>query len=258
MSLKSRGKVFLVGAGPGDLELLTLKAARVIGQADLLLLDALVNPDIVKFAKRDAQVITVGKRAGCKSTTQSAIHQKMVKSVNEGLCVARVKGGDPFVFGRGGEEVEALLKAGIEVESINGISAGLAAPTVLGIPLSHRDCAHTITFITGHDTASEYLNWRSIADGAGTIVIYMGIKNVAAIVENLLMNGLASTTPAAVVQNATLPEERKVMTRLYDLPAMVVRETIVSPAIIIIGHVVALSPSFDHSCLVQSQTMEIA
>jgi uroporphyrin-III C-methyltransferase len=241
----NKGKVFIIGAGPGDLDLLTFRAVRMIKEADVLLLDDLVNPEIVKLAKPTARVMHVGKRAGVKSITQDAIHQEMTRLAQAGLCVARIKGGDPFVFGRGGEELARLLEDGIEVSTVNGISAGLAAPAMLGIPLSHREHAHSITFITGHDGDNDHINWRAVALSGGTLVIFMGIRRADSIVKNLLANGMSRLTPVAVIERATLPEERGTICRLVDLPEVIKREGITSPAILVIGKVVELSPQFE-------------
>jgi uroporphyrin-III C-methyltransferase len=254
----NKGKVSLIGAGPGDLELLTLRAVRLIGEADVLLLDDLVNPDIVGFAKPDVRVVYVGKRAGLKSITQATIHEEMISLAESGLTVARIKGGDPFVFGRGGEELVKLLEAGIDVTTVNGISAGLAAPAMLGIPLSHREYAHSITFITGHDTGDEQLNWRSLAQSGGTLVIFMGIRHVASIVRNLLANGMSPAMPAAAIQHATLPDQRSIICSVSELPDAIQQKEIVSPAILIIGKVVELSPVLEQFVTRMVQPVEIA
>jgi len=253
-----KGKVFIIGAGPGDLELLTLRAVRMIKEADVLLLDDLVNPEIVSLAKPTVHVMRVGKRAGAKAITQEAIHQEMTRLARAGLVVARIKGGDPFVFGRGGEEVAQLLEDGIEVSTVNGISAGLAAPAMLGIPLSHREYAHSITFITGHDGDNDHINWRALALSGGTLVVFMGIRRVDSIVKNLLANGMSRSTAAAVIERATLPEERGTICRLIDLPEVIKRDGISSPAILVIGKVVELSPQFERSSAKVLQSMETA
>jgi uroporphyrin-III C-methyltransferase len=254
----NKGRVFLIGAGPGDLELLTLRAVRMIKEADVLLLDDLVNPEIVSFAKPTARVVHVGKRAGLKSITQEAIEQEMTDLARSGLCVARIKGGDPFVFGRGGEELTKLLEEGIEVSTANGISAGLAAPAMLGIPLSHREHAHSITFITGHDSGGDHLNWPALALSGGTLVIFMGIRRVDSIVKNLLANGMSPSVPAAAIQHATLPEQHATICRLFDLPEVIKRENISIPAILVIGKVVELSPVFEQLLATTLQSVESA
>lgn len=240
----AKGKVYLVGVGPGDIELLTLKAVRILGEADVILLDELANHEVLKFVKPKAKIIDVGKRGGCKSTSQEFIYDEMIKHANEGLCVARVKGGDPFIFGRAGEELEKLKEAGIEFDIVNGITAGLAAAAMLGIPLTHREHAHSVTILTGHSCQAEHINWRAIANSGSTIVIYMGIKNVRAIVTNLVEAGLDLSTPAAAIQYATLPQQKNVLATLTDLPRLIEQNEIGSPAIVIIGKVVALSNLF--------------
>src|SRR6478609_4487769 len=193
------GKVTLVGAGPGDPELLTLKALKAIEAATVLLVDDLVSEEIVAFAPKTARVVHVGKRGGCKSTPQAFIEKLMVMAAREGENVVRLKGGDPFIFGRGGEEVEHLRAAGVEVEVINGITSGLAAVTSLGVPLTHREHAHGVVFATGHAHAgSQGADWRALAGAARdarlTLVIYMGVSGASRIQEELL-TALPASTP---------------------------------------------------------------
>ncbi len=235
------GKVYLIGAGPGDVELLTLKAVRVLGLADVVLLDDLVSRDILQFTKRDARVIEVGKRGGCKSTPQAFIEKLMLRYAQRGVVVARVKGGDPFVFGRGGEEMQTLQRAGIAVEIINGITSGIAAPAALGIPVTHRDCSRGVTFITGHTRDGAPPNWRALAESGTTLVIYMGMTNLSSIVAALCDAGMASDMPAAVIQNAMNKNQRSVVTTLKNLAEAVKRERLGSPSIVVIGEVVSLA-----------------
>ncbi len=194
-----RGTCTLVGAGPGDPELLTLKALKAIQAATVLLVDDLVSDEIVALAAPGARVVHVGKRGGCKSTPQAFIEKLMVMAVNEGENVVRLKGGDPFIFGRGGEEVEHLRAAGIEVTVVNGITAGLAGMTLLGTPLTHREHAHGVVFVTGHAKPGDSgIDWRQLAATARaarlTLVIYMGVSSAAHIQEELL-TGLPACTP---------------------------------------------------------------
>lgn len=236
------GKCTLVGAGPGDPELLTVKAVKAIQAATVLLVDDLVSPEIVALAAPGTRVIHVGKRGGCKSTPQAFIEKLMVMAAREGEDVVRLKGGDPFIFGRGGEEVEHLREAGIEIEVVNGITSGLAAVTTLGIPLTHRDHAHGVVFVTGHaHPGSEGADWRSLAaaarDARLTLVIYMGVRGVARIQQDLL-TGLPASTPVAIVQNATRPDQREAVTSLGELEATIAREGLGSPAVIVVGDVV--------------------
>jgi uroporphyrin-III C-methyltransferase len=239
----SIGKVTLVGAGPGDPELLTLKALKAIQGATVLLVDDLVNPEIVAFASPGARVIHVGKRGGCKSTPQAFIEKLMVMAAREGEVVVRLKGGDPFIFGRGGEEVEHLQAAGVDVHVVNGITSGLAAVTSLGVPLTHREHAHGVVFVTGHaHTGSPGTDWRALAatarDAKLTLVIYMGVSGAARIQEELL-TGLPASTPVAVVQRASLPDQRQAVTTLGELNATIVREKLASPSVIVVGDVVS-------------------
>jgi uroporphyrin-III C-methyltransferase len=237
------GKVTLVGAGPGDPELLTLKALKAIQAATVLLVDDLVNPEIVAHAAESARIVYVGKRGGCKSTPQAFIERLMVLAAREGETVVRLKGGDPFIFGRGGEEVEHLQAAGIEVEVINGITSGLAAVTSLGVPLTHREHAHGVVFVTGHaQPGAQGPDWRALArtahDARLTLVVYMGVSGAARIQDELLAGGLPADTPVAIVQRASLPEQRHAVTTLAQLAVTIEREGLGSPSVIVIGDVI--------------------
>jgi uroporphyrin-III C-methyltransferase len=240
--MNSHGKVTLVGAGPGDPELLTLKAVRAIEAATVLLVDDLVSDAIVAFASPRARVVHVGKRGGCKSTPQAFIEKLMVMAAREGETVVRLKGGDPFIFGRGGEEVEHLRAAGIHVDVVNGITSGLAAVTSLGVALTHREHAHGVVFVTGHaKPGDEGTDWRSLAatarDAKLTLVIYMGVSGARRIQDELL-TGLAAGTPVAVIQHASLPTQRHAVTTLGQLHATIDREQLASPSVIVVGDVV--------------------
>jgi uroporphyrin-III C-methyltransferase len=238
----NRAKVTLVGAGPGDPELLTLKAVKAIQAATVLLVDDLVNPEIVAFAPRGARIVHVGKRGGCKSTPQAFIERLMVMAAREGENVVRLKGGDPFIFGRGGEEVEHLRAAGVEVQVVSGITSGLAAVTSLGVPLTHREHAHGVVFVTGHaHRGSQGTDWRALAatarDAKLTLVIYMGVSGAARIQEDLL-TALPASTPVAVVQRASLPDQRHAFTTLGELYTTIAREQLASPSVIVVGDVI--------------------
>ena len=235
------GKVYLIGAGPGDPELLTLKAVRALGAADVALVDDMVNRDVLKFLRAGARVIEVGKRGGCRSTPQAFIERQMIRLVRHGLVVARVKGGDPYVFGRGGEEAGALRNAGIEFEVVNGITAGIGAPAALGIPLTHRDITHGVTFVTGHARGNDAPDWQALARAGTTLVIYMGIARLAEIVGELRAAGVPDGMPVAVVQNGTLPDQRSLVTCLGAVVEEVVRTGIGSPAVVVMGEVVRLA-----------------
>ena len=233
-----KGKVYLIGAGPGDVELLTLKAVRAIGEADVVLLDDLVNREVLRFAQPQAKVIEVGKRGGCRSTPQAFIERLMVGFARAGKTVARVKGGDPFVFGRGGEEMGALRAMGIEVVVVSGITAGIGATAALGIPVTHREICSGVSFVTGHTRDGRQPDWRALAAGGTTLVIYMGVANLDAIVQGLLEGGLPRATPAAAIQNGTLPSQKSVVTTLSALTEKMAHAGIGSPAVIVIGDVV--------------------
>lgn len=235
------GQVTLVGAGPGDPELLTLKAVKAIRGATLLLVDDLVNDQVLQHASPRARIVHVGKRGGRASAAQSFIDNLMAMAAREGEAVVRLKGGDPFVFGRGGEEIEHLQRLGIPVQVINGVTAGLAASTSIGVALTHRDRAHGVVFVTGHPKPSgEEVDWPALAATAHsaklTLVIYMGIANAHAIQAGLL-RGLPADTPVAIVRNATLPDQRHAVCPLEGLLDTLEVERLGSPAIIIVGDV---------------------
>ncbi|WP_313297209.1 uroporphyrinogen-III C-methyltransferase [Diaphorobacter sp.] len=247
------GSCTLVGAGPGDPELLTLKAVKAIAHATVLLVDDLVNPAILEHAQPAARIVHVGKRGGCKSTPQAFIEKLMVSESLAGEHVVRLKGGDPFIFGRGGEEIAALRASGVEATVINGITSGLAGLTSLNTPLTHRDHAHGVVFITGHAKPGDAgTDWRQLAhtahDAKLTLLIYMGISGAAHIQQELL-HGLPAHTPAVVIQNASLPHQRHAVTTLGALHDTIELHQLASPSIIVIGDVVrgvaALRP--DHA-----------
>ena len=234
------GSVALVGAGPGDPELLTLKAVRAIRRATVLLVDDLVGDGVLRYARRSARIIHVGKRGGCKSTPQAFIQKLMLTEARRGERVVRLKGGDPMVFGRGGEEADELRAHGIEVEIVNGITAGLAAATALGVGLTHRDHAHGVIFVTGHARADgSPLHWPTLAAAAAqglTLVVYMGVASVEALQAGLL-GALGAGTPAAVLQNVSLAPQRHAVCTLGTLARTIAAEGLESPAIIIVGDV---------------------
>jgi uroporphyrin-III C-methyltransferase len=236
------GSCTLVGAGPGDPELLTLKAVKAIQAATVLFVDDLVSEAIVALAPAGARIVRVGKRGGCQSTPQAQIEALMLAAARQGENVVRLKGGDPFIFGRGGEEVEHLAAAGIAVQVVNGITAGLAGMTLLGAPLTHRQHAHGVVFITGHHQPGGHpTNWRQLAatarDARLTLVIYMGVKSCAYIQAELL-TALPAHTPAAVIQHASLPQQRHAVTTLGRLQQTIEHEGLDSPSVIVVGDVV--------------------
>ena len=243
MNAMSTGKVTRVGAGPGDPELLTLKAVKAIQAATVLLVDDLVSDEVVAFAAPGTRIVHVGKRGGCKSTPQAFIEKLMVMAAREGENVVRLKGGDPFIFGRGGEEVQHLQDAGIAVEVVNGITAGLAAVTSLGVALTHREHAHGVVFVTGHARpGADGADWRSLAatarDARLTLVIYMGVSGAARIQEELL-TGLPTSTPVAVIEQASLPAQRHTVTTLGELATAIARDQLASPSVIVVGDVIS-------------------
>ncbi len=235
------GSCTLVGAGPGDPELLTIKALKAIQAATVLLVDDLVSDAIVALASPTARIVHVGKRGGCKSTPQAFIEKLTLQAVLEGQRVVRLKGGDPFVFGRGGEEVANLQAAGVAVTVVNGITAGLAAATSLGVPLTHREHAHGVVFVTGHAKPGDSgTDWRALAATANnarlTLVIYMGVRG-AATIQGELLHGLPGHTPVAIIQSASLPTQRHALCTLGELQATILREKLASPSVIVVGDV---------------------
>lgn len=241
-TLAAGGKCTLVGAGPGDPELLTLKAVKAIQAATVLLVDDLVSEAVVAYAAPTARIVHVGKRGGCKSTPQAFIEKLMIMAAREGENVVRLKGGDPFIFGRGGEEVEHLQAAGVQVEVVNGITAGLAAVTSLNMPLTHREHAHGVVFVTGHakpgDSGTDWCQLAATArDARLTLVIYMGVSGAAQI-EQSLLTGLPADTPVAIVQNASLPTQRHAVATLGRLHHTITEQQLHSPSVIVVGDVV--------------------
>lgn len=242
-SSASPPSVSLVGAGPGDPELLTVKAMKRLQQAEVVLTDDLVDARVLACLPPTARVLRVGKRGGCVSTEQRFIHELMIREARAGARVVRLKGGDPFVFGRGGEEVDALREAGIEVEVINGLSAGLAAPASVGVPVTDRRCTPGVAFVTGHNGEHGIApDWAALAKSRLTLVVYMGLARAAAIAQALQHGGLSPGTPAVIVSAAHTPRQRECFTTLAELPAAIEREGLPSPALLVIGEVVALSP----------------
>jgi len=241
------GKVYLVGAGPGDPELLTLKAVKAIALADVLLVDDLVNPDILQHARAGARIVHVGKRGGCQSTPQAFIERLMIAEALAGRQVVRLKGGDPFIFGRGGEEREHLLAAGIDVDVVNGISSGLAAPASIGVPLTHRDWSQGAVFVTGHGkTADANPDWQTLAKLNMTLVVYMGVARSAEIQVDLLAGGKSADTPVAVIHAATSSSQAQLLTTLGQMSEAITAAKLGSPSVIVIGDVVRCASIAGH------------
>jgi uroporphyrin-III C-methyltransferase len=251
----SKGKVFLIGAGLGDPELITLKAAKSLAACNVVLVDDLVNPEILNHCPK-ARVVNVGKRGGCKSTSQHFINRMMIALAEQGQIVARLKGGDPFLFGRGGEEMLALRKAIIDYEVIPGITAGIGATASMEVPITHRDYTHGATFITGHTQDETPIQWRALVASKTTLVIYMGIANLAEITRNLLKADMPKDTPAMIIENGSLVNERAITTTLEYLPFEAFQQKMQSPSIIIVGNVVTLAK--DKQTLISEKNVNVA
>ena len=236
-------KVYLIGAGPGDPGLFTLRGRDCLAAADVVVYDALANDALLAHARKDAELIYVGKVAGDHALPQDKINQLLVDKAREGRIVARLKGGDPYIFGRGGEEAEELLAAGIPFEEVPGISSTIAAPAYAGIPLTHRNFASSVTIITGHenpDKPGSVHNWPALAASASTLVFVMGMKNLPDIARNLLAAGMAPDTPAALVYRGTTPAQRSLVSTLEKLPLDAVNQRFSNPSVIVVGKVCAL------------------
>lgn len=237
------GKVYLVGAGPGDPGLMTLKGKGLLECADVVIYDALVSPLILAMINPQAEKIDAGKRKGRHSKFQEETTQLLIEKAQSNAVVVRLKGGDPFVFGRGGEEMEDLLQAGVAVEVVPGVTSGIAAPAYAGIPLTHRAYSSSVTFVTGHESAGKYrpkVNWSAIAHGSETIVIYMGVHNLPYIVGELREAGLSDQTPVGLIRWGTRPDQEELFGSLGTIVAQVEETQFEAPAIAVIGDVVQL------------------
>jgi len=235
-----RGEVYLIGAGPGDPELLTLKAHRFLQQADVVVYDKLVAPEIINLARREAERLFVGKSRGNHTLPQDQINHKLIELARQGLKVARLKGGDPYVFGRGGEEMAALQQQGIRATVIPGITAAVGCAASSGIPLTHRDYAKSVSFITGHKKAGafEEVDYGRLADAGDTMVFYMGLHNAPKISAGLLAKGMAADTPVALIENGTCPQQKVWISDLQNFPNTIMEQSVQSPALILIGEVI--------------------
>lgn len=240
-----RGFVALVGAGPGDPELLTVRAVRLIGCADVVVHDGLVGEGVLALAPATARLISVAKRRDRHTLPQREIEALLVKEARAGHFVVRLKGGDPFIFGRGGEEVEALRAAGIAHVVVPGVSAALGCAAEARLPLTHRELSSTVTFVAGTCQGLREQDWRGLAGAGRTLVVYMGVTTAAAIAEKLMADGVAPDMPVAVLERGTLPGARAVRTLLADLGAAVARAAIRSPALLVVGRVAALAEAED-------------
>ena len=242
------GKVYLVGAGPGDPGLITLRGKTLLEFADVVIYDALVSPEIIAMINPKAEKINAGKRRGRHSLLQSKTAKLLIEKAQDSAVVVRLKGGDPFVFGRGGEEMEDLVKAGIPVEVVPGVTSGIAAPAYANIPLTHRHYSSSVTFVTGHEASGKYrpqVNWKAIAQGSETIVIYMGIHNLANIIKQLTQAGLSQDTPIALIRWGTRPDQEELFATLATVMQQVAKTGFQAPAIAVIGNVVNFSPVLD-------------
>ncbi|MBV9841483.1 MAG: uroporphyrinogen-III C-methyltransferase [Sphingomonadaceae bacterium] len=241
----ARGRVILVGAGPGDPGLLTLRAVDALRQADVVIHDGLIDPAVLDHAPAHAQRISVAKKRARHTLPQEAINALVIAHVRSGSIVVRLKGGDPFVFGRGGEEVEAVRAAGLPVEVVPGVSAALGCAAEAMLPLTHRDWSSAVSFVAGQCKGLSEQDWSGLAGVGRTLVIYMGVASGGCIADKLIADGLAPDLPVAVLERGTLPGARAMRTVLADLGGMLQREKVESPAIIVVGEVVALSDAED-------------
>jgi len=237
---RSKGKVFLVGAGPGDPDLLTRKAERVIKDANVVLYDKLVDDRIVALVPHGTELLDVGKDPDRHKVPQHKINELLVSYARQGKTVVRLKGGDPFVFGRGGEEAEELMTHGVDVEVVPGISSAVAVPAYAGIPVTHRDYASSVTIITGHEATGNRLQWEVLAQLDGTLVVLMGVGTLAENVSNLVARGKDVQTPAAIIAQGTTPRQKVVVGTLRDIARKATDADLKAPAVLIIGDVVKL------------------
>ena len=240
------GKVYLVGAGPGDPGLLTVKGKTLLEHADVVIYDALVSPSILQLINPKAEKIDAGKRKGRHSKLQTETTELLKLKAETKAVVVRLKGGDPFVFGRGGEEMADLVKVGISVEVVPGITSGIAAPAYAGIPVTHRDYNSSVTFVTGHEATEKYrpqVNWQAIARGSETIVIYMGVHNLPNIIPQLLAGGMSLATPIALIRWGTRPDREEIIGTLETITTQIETSQFTAPAIAVIGNVVAFRSS---------------
>jgi uroporphyrinogen III methyltransferase/synthase len=263
-----RGKVYLVGAGPGDIGLLTVKGLRCLRKAEVVIYDFHLNAQVLNYVNHDAEFIYAGKRGGHHTTSQDEINDILVQKANEGKIICRLKGGDPFVFGRGGEEAEVLSKRGIEFEVVPGVSSAVAAPAYSGIPLTHRLYSSSFSVIPGYEDITKKesaIEWSKISTGVGTLVFLMAVKNIDMITRKLIENGRPPDTPVAVIRWGTRPDQRTIVGTLRDIGAIIKEKDIKPPATMVVGDVVRLrgslnwyekKPLFGHRILVTRKHIE--
>ncbi len=244
---KQKGKVYIIGAGPGDPELITVKGLRCIREADVLIYDHLVSEEILSHAKESIRLIYVGKQGGDHTLSQDEINRRLVEEAGQGKIVARVKGGDPFIFGRGGEEAEVLAKAGIPFEIVSGVTSAIAVPSYAGIPLTHRGYTSTVAFVTGHEDPTKEksdIDWGALA-GIGTLVFLMGVKNLPKIVSALIAHGKDPETPAALIRWGTTADQETLTGTLANIAERAEEKKVLPPAIFVVGRVVDLRAPLD-------------
>lgn len=254
----SNGKVWLVGAGPGDAELLTVKALRAIQSADVIFYDYLVSDDIRALFPHKTPAYYVGKAKNKHSIAQDDLNQLLIDNAQRGLNVCRIKGGDPFVFGRGGEELLSLRNAGITAEVVPGITSASGCSTYADIPLTHRGLSQGCTFVTGHAEKNLDLNWEALAQLKHTLVFYMGLTRAEDISQNLLQGGLDASTPVAVIENGCRKNQRTLVSTLAEFPSDVLREQVQSPALIVVGDVVRMREQLQQTVQSQLESIPLA
>jgi uroporphyrinogen III methyltransferase/synthase len=248
MKDNKKGKVFLVGAGPGDPGLLTLKGKDCLALADVVIYDNLANRTFLQYADPGAELIYVGKSGGCHTMNQDQINRLIVEMALKNKTIVRLKGGDPYIFGRGGEEAQELIEAGIEYEVVPGITSAIAVPAYAGIPLTHRDYTSTVAFITGHEDPlkeKSSITWDKLATGVGTLVFLMGVGNLPSIAQSLMKNGRSPATPVAVIRKGTLNEQKTLTGTLENIADLALSNKVKPPAIIVVGEVVSLKNQLD-------------
>jgi len=239
------GEVYLVGGGPGDPDLLTFRALRLMQQADVIVHDRLISKQVLDLCRRDAERIYVGKERDNHALPQDDINMLLVKLAKQGKRVCRLKGGDPFIFGRGGEEIETLAAEGVNFQVVPGITAAIGMSSYAGIPLTHRDYSQSVTFVTGHlKDGTMNLNWTALAQPSQTVVFYMGLKGLEVICEQMIKHGRSPDTPMALVQQATTPRQKEFIGTLGTMSKVIAKETIKPPTLIVVGEVVRLHKRF--------------